>query len=52
VLEALGFAPAEGGLLLALPAASLDGDLVGVEAMSEARSEGGGQAQPGRRTVA
>lgn len=35
VLGALGFAPAEGGLQLPLPAASLDGDLVEVEVESE-----------------
>jgi FkbH-like protein len=52
VLEALGFAPAEGGLLLSLPAASLDTDLVEVEATSDALSEADGQAQPGRRAVA
>lgn len=48
VLEALGFAPAEGGLLLSLPAANLDGDLVDVEATGDDP----GQAQPGRRAVA
>jgi FkbH-like protein len=50
VLEALNFAPADGGLLLSLPAASLDGDLVDVEAMGDALSEADGQ--PGRRALA
>lgn len=34
VLDGLGFAPAEGGLRLSLPAASLEGDLVRIEAES------------------
>ncbi|HSO42185.1 MAG TPA: HAD-IIIC family phosphatase, partial [Rhodospirillales bacterium] len=36
VLDALGFAPGHDGLLLSLPAASLEGDLVQVEAATDA----------------
>lgn len=48
VLEALGFTPAEGGLLLPLPAMSLEGDLVHVEAAGGANSS----LEPPRRAVA
>ena len=47
VLAALGFAPAEGGLLLALPAASLDGDLVDVEAIGDAGAKPTARRNPG-----
>jgi FkbH-like protein len=48
VLAALGFVPAEGGLMLALPAASLNSDLVTVEATGD----DAGEAEPQRRAVA
>jgi FkbH-like protein len=48
VLGALGFVPADGGLMLALPAASLESDLVTVEAAGD----DGGKAEPERRAVA
>jgi predicted enzyme involved in methoxymalonyl-ACP biosynthesis len=48
VLAALGFVSAGGGLMLALPAARLESDLVHVEAAGDHA----GEAEPERRAVA
>lgn len=53
VLDALGFIPADGGPLLRLPAASLDGDLVRVVCPADGDGDGdGASAAEQRRAVA